>query len=224
MTNLAKPKASKSQRSTYEPVLEADPRLSRIVPKVSLSLLSGLVTAEMSMDAEESLREESTAPPVVLNQHFVKTVAYTRDIDGKTNFFSSLFKADVQASQVGVVQEAKSFAVVEAEDGSDIELGVAVRLQVEASSFSSNVQVSIPNIAAEAQLGLSRAEMEISVRGFAMPLGNLLPAPKAVDLTSYTEYVEAFGKVQAFVFSEVNRQHVSPVVLGVHAPDLKAGV
>lgn len=121
------------------------------------------------------------------------------------------------------MQEAKSFAVVETENGPDIEMGVAVRLQVEASSFSSYVQVSIPNIAAEAQLGLSRAEMEISVRGFSMPLGDLLPAPKAVDLTSYTEYVEAFGKVQAFVFSQANRQYLSPVLLGVHTPNLAAG-
>lgn len=216
-------KPSLSQRSTYEPVMEADPRLSKIVPKVRFSKLSGLLDAEVSLHSEETIGSETGLPPLVLNQHFVNTVAYTRDIEGNTSFFSSLFKGDIKASQVGVVQEAKSFAVVETENGPDIEIGVAVRLQVEASRFSSNVQVSIPNIAAEAQLGLSRAEMEISVRGFSMPLGDLLPAPKAVDLTSYTEYVEAFGKVQAFVFSQANRQYLSPVLLGVHTPNLAAG-
>ena len=156
------------------------------------------------------------APQMVLNQHFVSTVAFTRDASGKPSFFSALFKADAKAKQVGVVQEAKVFAVVKGEDGGDVEMGVAVRLKVEASSFSSDVQVSIANIAAEAQLSLSRAEMEISVRGFGGPLGDLLPAPKAVDLTSYSEYLEAFRKIQAHVFSETNRTAYSPVVLGQH--------
>ncbi|MBV2358975.1 hypothetical protein KUH32_04240 [Thalassococcus sp. CAU 1522] len=213
---------TQSLPSPYEPLLDTDPRMPDLTRQGMVKLrldvppmfYAGTVPGEEM--AAASSGGDDTPPRAVLNRHLVSTVAYTRDASGKASFFSALFKAEAKATQVGVIQEAKTFAVVQTEDGRDVEMGIAVRLQVEASRFSSDVQVSIPNIAAEAQLGLSRAEMEISVRGFAGPLGNLLPVPKAVDLTSYADYIESFRRIQEHVFSDTGRDHYSPVALGLH--------
>ncbi|EPX86967.1 hypothetical protein [Salipiger mucosus] len=221
MTDDAGPKASIPSR--YEPILDNDPRLSEIT-RAGLRQLAPAGAPEGFAGIEEGMPGALGDPEaaLVLNQHMVSTVAYTRDQSGKTSFFSSLFKADAKAQQVGVIQEAKTFAVVE-HDGEEIEMGVAARVHVVASSFSADVQVTIPNIAAEAQLRASRAEMEISVRGFGAPLGELLPVPRAVDVTSYAEYLGAFAKIQRHIFSEAGRQNYAPVALGVHKRNVAGG-
>ncbi|WP_417724501.1 hypothetical protein [Salipiger sp.] len=216
MTDGDTPRAEPgSVPTTYEPLLENDRRTSDLTRRAREAAQSGPMAGLLDDSLEGMPGAGGGDGPLVLDQHFISTVAYTRDVSGKTSFFSALFKGDATHKQVGVIQEAKSFTVVKV-DGRDVEMGVAVRMQVEASSFGSNVQVSIPNIAAESQLNLSRAEMEISVRGYAAPLGDLLPVPSAVNVTSYGEYLDAFNAIQKRIFSKEGQADFSPVALGLH--------
>lgn len=201
------PTGPQSIKSSYIPFLQSD----------GLEIPAEPADMPFRKLAESLELAEPDSEKPVLNQHHVSSVAFTIDASGKASFFASLFSGETEMQRVGVVQEAKSFAVVQ-KDGKEVEVGVAVRLQVKADKFSASAQVTIPNITAEAQLGLSRADMEISVRGFSGPLGKLLPAPKSVDITSYTEYLDAFREIQAHVFSDASRQHFSPVVLGAYKP------
>lgn len=212
MANAAQPG---SVPTFYQPLLENDRRLGDLTRQGRDEAMSQSIGGS---SLEGLGGSTSLEPAQVLDQHFVSTVAYTRDSAGKASFFASLFRAEAKNKQVGVIQEAKSFTVVRVGD-QDVEMGVAVRLRVEASSFASDVQVSIPNIAAEAQLNLSRAEMEISVRGYSAPLGDLLPVPTAVDVTSYAAYLDAFSAIQARIFSSEGQAHFFPVALGLHLGD-----
>ncbi len=220
-----KPQAEKTKpesvRSAYQPYLDGDPRTRG---PVEMPDLDGLMLSVQSSDRSGALDDfdlaDAPAPVDVkaLNRHLISCTAFTRDIKGNVSFFSSLFKAEAEGKQVGVVQEAKVFYVKADSKGVAVEHGVAVRLQVDASEFSAEANVSIPNIAAEAQLGMSEAQMEISVRGFSGFLGDLLPAPDTVNLTSYAAYMEAFQKIQKHVFCEENAEYLVPVVLGKHQP------
>ncbi len=210
-----------SVRSAYQPYLDGDPRTRG---PVEIPDLDGLMLSIQTTDRSGSRDDFDMAGgpkqvnPKALNRHLISCTAFTRDVKGNVSFFSSLFKAEAEGKQVGVVQEAKVFFVKTDDNGVAVEHGVAVRLQVDASEFSAEANVSIPNIAAEAQLGMSDAQMEISVRGFSGFLGDLLPAPDTVNLTSYAAYMEAFQKIQEHVFSEENAEYLVPVVLGKHQP------
>ncbi|MGH1412058.1 MAG: hypothetical protein ACRBB0_01100 [Pelagimonas sp.] len=225
MAKSPTPAKPESVPSAYQPFLDGDPRMRSPTGLPDLPDLDGMMFSrsggpalDIELGAEGgAAAEQHPADPKTLNRHLINCTAYTRDVEGKVNFFSSLFKAEAKGKQVGVVQEAKAF-FVKRENGVDIEWGVAVRLQVDASEFSAETHVSIPNIAAEAQLGMSQAQMEISVRGFSGFLGDLLPAPDTVNLTSYAAYMEAFQKIQKHVFSEDNADYLMPVVLGKHQP------
>ncbi|WP_299923136.1 hypothetical protein [uncultured Pelagimonas sp.] len=207
--------------SAYQPYLDGDPRTRdpMILPEVDGLMLSlqGGVRSTVGDDFDLA---DAPVPidPKTLNRHLISCTAFTRDVKGNVSFFSSLFKAEAEGKKVGVVQEAKVFFVKTDSNGVAVEHGVAVRLQVDASKFSAEANVSIPNIAAEAQLGMSDAQMEISVRGFSGFLGALLPAPDTVNLTSYAAYMEAFQKIQKHVFCEENAEYLVPVVLGKHKP------
>ncbi|WP_171177759.1 hypothetical protein [Ruegeria sp. HKCCD8929] len=193
-----------SDALTYIPLLDGDETLSGYRFRVG------------GPSGEEGLATTAAGAPedvVTLDQHFVTSVAYTREASGKMSWFAGLLKGDAEGKSVGVVQEAKMYTVREIE-GQRVEIGVAVQLKIEATTFKSSVQVTVPNIAAEAQLGLSRAQMEISVRGYCGMLGEMLPAPSGVNLASYAHYIEAFAKLQKLVFGPSGQAHFSPVVLG----------
>ncbi|NOD75556.1 MULTISPECIES: hypothetical protein [unclassified Ruegeria] len=149
-----------------------------------------------------------------LDRHITVARSYFWDAEGRSTLFPRLLGIEFKGKRVGVFQEAKSFTVLLDTDGEEYEVGVSVRLEVNADRFELGAQVSIPNIAAEAQLGHSKAEMEISVLGYYGPLGDILPAPKAVDVTSYAEYLESFRKIQRLVFSEDGAQYHHPIPLG----------
>ena len=172
---------------------------------------------EIYKKAEQLIRDAQNATSgsaLKLDRHTTSSRCYYWDGKARSGLFSRLLNADVKGKRVGVFQEAKSFTVLLDSTGHEYEVGVSVRLEVNADKFELGAQVSIPNIAAEAQLGTSRAEMEISVLGYFGPLGDYLPAPKAVDVTSYAEYLESFRKIQELVFSDKGLEFHHPIPLG----------
>ncbi len=162
----------------------------------------------------QSTQQANASVPLKLDRHMTVARSYYWDANARSKLFSRLLGVDVKGKRVGVFQEAKSYTVLLDADGDKYEVGVSVRLEVTADKFELGAQVSIPNIAAEAQLGNSKAEMEISVLGYYGPLGDILPAPKAVDVTSYAEYIESFRKIQKLVFSKEGAEFHHPIPLG----------
>ncbi|NDW46637.1 hypothetical protein [Ruegeria sp. PrR005] len=199
-----------SEKALYEPLSAGDPLFSGYRFRTGDPGGPQTEGLGLGLGGENGLQP---GDPVALDQHYVRAVAFTREASGKVSWFNSLFSAQASGKSVGVLQEAKSF-MVGTVDGQQVEIGVAVLLKIEATSFKSEAQVSVANIAAEAQLGLSRAEMEISVRGYTGALGDMLPAPSEVDLTSYTTYLNAFERIQKHVFGPGGAAQYSPVVLG----------
>lgn len=167
--------------------------------------------------AEERIRRERNNDPsnlLKLDRHTTVSSAYIWEGEVRSKLFARLFGAKAKGKRVGVFQEAKSFTVLLDEDRKEYEVGVAVRMEINADKFDLDAQITIPNIAAEAQLGNSKAEMEINVLGYFGPLGEILPAPRAVDVTSFAEYLESFRKIQELVFSAEGMQFHHPIPLG----------
>ncbi len=63
--------------------------------------------------------------------------------------------------EAGVTQEAKRYRVERTATGRDVEIGVGVRLVVATADLQIDTDLSIPNLAAAAQLG--RADTKVGL-------------------------------------------------------------
>lgn len=178
-----------------------------------------IVASDLSQLEELGVLKKDATNEVVLNRHMVQTSAYVREAEGRLKWLQSLFSSKAGFEQLGVIQETKSFVVMPTADAnSQIEWGVSIRLEVEATKFASEMQISVANIAAQAQVGSSQAQMKMSVRGYAGSLGDHLPAPKSLDFASYSEYLEKFSDIQKLVFGDAGKTLHAPVALGIFEP------
>lgn len=150
---------------------------------------------------------------MVLPNWEVQAHAYSREQAAEVGLFGRLFSGEVNSVEVGVIHEAKRFNKLAMDDALDIEVGVAVRLVVAASSFDSSLGLTLPNIVAAAQIGGSSARVGLSVVGFTGALGSLLPAPNRLDVETCVDYMVAFSKLQAHVFSGENEEKLLPALL-----------
>lgn len=150
----------------------------------------------------------------VLDRWDVETHIYKGEAVSNVGFFAKLFGAKAQAVKAGVTQEAKSYRIDTNDKGRQIEVGAAVRLAVATSSMKAEFELSVPNLAAAAQLGLTEAKIGIYVVGYAGPIGDILPAPKDLNVENFGDFTAAFAKIQARVFSPEYTQYISPTLLG----------
>ena len=157
---------------------------------------------------------ESSYP---LERWLIQAHAYSEEQAAKVSLLGRLFSGEAQRVKAGVVHDAKRFSIVKTETSRDVEIGVAVRLSVATSNMSSNFELTLPNLAADAQLNGVEARVGITVLGFAGPLGDILPAPRKLDVETCAEYVEAFRKIQAFIFGDAGWRYVIPTALSYEA-------
>lgn len=144
----------------------------------------------------------------------VQAHAYNAEQGARVGILGRLFAGDVKRVEGGVIHDAKRFSRLDSETpGKAIEVGVAVRLSVATSKVDASVELTLPNLAAQAQLSNVDTRIGISVCGYGGHLGSLLPAPRKLDVETYVTYVEAFQKIQALVFGEEGWHHVVPTVL-----------
>jgi hypothetical protein len=161
----------------------------------------------------DSLNQSNAAPVLPLQRWQIEAHAYVEEQATKISILGRLFSGEAKKVKAGVIHEAKRFSELETESIRKVEVGVAVRLAVATSSTKINFGLTLPNIAADAQLNGAEARVGITVIGYTGPLGDLLPAPRKLDVETCGEYLDAFRKLQAKIFSEEGWQYVSPTTL-----------
>lgn len=154
-----------------------------------------------------------TAP--VLERWSVEAHAYSKEVVAKVGLLGGLFGGDVTRLAAGAIHVAKRYTVLEDSTGSTFESGVAVRLFAATTDWKVNAQLTIPNLAANAQLNSGDTRVAIDVLGYSGPLGELLPAPDKLDVLTLSIYLTAFHGIQAAVFSDAGLPFLKPVRLNL---------
>lgn len=150
----------------------------------------------------------------VLDRWDIQAHQYKTEAEVKVGILGGLFSGRSKLVKSGVVQEAKRFNVSQTDDDNRVEFGTAVRLLVATNATDADAKLTIPNIAAGAQLSHFEARIALSVVGFTGPLGDMLPAPGELNVETLPEYLEAFRKIQSYVFGRDAAGHLAPTLLG----------
>lgn len=93
-----------------------------------------------------------------------------------------------------------------------------MRLSVATKSYDGTVSLTLPKLAAKAELSSWDARIGITVIGYSGFLGDLLPAPKRLDVDTCIQYVEAFKRIQQLIFSEEGSNWIAPTILSYDEP------
>lgn len=194
---------------TPKDVLDVDENLqsgyrAQLSEKKAVDTLGG---AEAYVDP----RGEGTT--IVLNRWAVQAHAFRGDLAAKIGVFRMLFGMSAQSTRAGIVHEAKIYGVKTSPEGRSIQIGVAVRLIAASQDFTAELDLTLPNLAADAQLTRSTARVQIDVLGYTGDLGHVLPTPKAFNVESLVEYALAFSEIQRLVLGEEGRPKHSPTVI-----------
>jgi hypothetical protein len=144
----------------------------------------------------------------------VQSHQYLTKADVSTGILGGIFSAHGQVSNCGVVQEAKKYYLHTTNAGRQVQFGTAVRLSVAVFDADLGVALTLPNIAAKAQLANVTARIALSVAGYTGPLGDLLPAPDNLNVENLTVYTSAFKAIQAQVFGTAGLAYLKPTFLG----------
>ncbi len=150
----------------------------------------------------------------VLDRWDIQAHQYRTEAEVKIGILGGLFSGRSKLVKSGVVQEAKRFYVTQTADNNRVEFGTAVRLLVATDGVDAETNLTIPNIAAGAQLSHFQARIAMSVIGFTGPLGAMLPAPGELNVETLPEYLEAFRNIQSYVFGKDAAGHLAPTLLG----------
>jgi hypothetical protein len=140
---------------------------------------------------------------------------YTKEVAADIKILTGLFGIKGKHASAGVVHEAKRYRNERTEEGTTCEIGVAVRLIAATTKWEVEADISIPNIAAAVNLNaqVGDARIGIEVTGYAGPLGDLLPAPSRLDVSTLVDYMSAFQKVQRQVFGEAGMPFLTPALI-----------
>lgn len=168
--------------------------------------------AEPSLAMLEASLAAAPATPH-LDHWDVKTHTYKQEIAGKVSFLANLFSGSAKQVKAGVIHEAKQFRFEKTDTDRRIEIGVSVRLSVATNAINADFDLSIPNLAAQAQLGMSEARIGISVVGYYGPVGDLLPAPDDLNVENFSIFTSAAKEIQKRVFGPEGVNFLSPTLL-----------
>jgi len=181
------------------------------------------------LDALDDLEEE---PPVIarataipLDRWSVQAHVYTQEVAAKLGILAGLFGGSGRRAKAGATHEAKRFRIEVTEAGREVQIGVGVRLVVATTEWEIDAELSVPNIAAAAQLHLAvgDAKIGIDVVGYNGPLGGMLPAPRQLDVTTLADYLRAFRAIQHQVFGPKGMAFLTPTALSYDDPEADAG-
>jgi len=152
-------------------------------------------------------------PDPILDRWDVQTHKYQREIAMKVGFLTGLFSGSGKRVAAGVVHEAKRYRREKTTASRYVEIGVSVRLSVATTALNAEFELSIPNLAAQAQLGMSDARIGIAVVGYFGPIGDLLPAPEDLNVENFSKFTQAAKEIQARVFGPDGINYLSPTLL-----------
>jgi hypothetical protein len=162
------------------------------------------------------IRMQGETESAKLEYWTVRAQVYTTEVAAKLGVLAGLFGLSGKRATAGAMHEAKRFRRERIpESGRSCEVGVAVRLIVATTEWKVDAEITVPNLAAAAQLNwdVGDARIGIEVAGYSGPLGALLPAPRQLDVSTLVDYVSAFHEIQAQVFGKIGLAFLTPTVL-----------
>lgn len=163
---------------------------------------------------QASAADAEGSADVTLDRWDVQSHQYTTTADVEASILARLFSTNAHVSSYGIVQEAKRFCILTSDTGRRVEFGTAVRLSVAVLATKFEAALTLPNVAAKAQLSNLRARIALSVDGYVGPLGGILPAPDNLNVENLAVYTTAFKAIQAEVFGAPGLSFLSPTLLG----------
>jgi len=161
------------------------------------------------------------AKVIPLDRWSVQAHVYSNEIAANLGIFAGLFGGSGKRAKAGATHEAKRYRVEQTESGHEVQIGVGVRLAVATTEWNLKIDLSVPNIAAAAQLNMEvgDAKIGIDVVGYAGPLGGMLPAPRQLDVATLADYLKAFSAIQRQVFGPRGIAFLTPTALSWDDPD-----
>ena len=171
-------------------------------------------------ELEELPVTPSTRTPV-LDRWSVQAHVYSSEVAAKLSILAGLFGGTGKRAKAGATHEAKRYRVEVTDAGREVQVGVAVRLAVATTEWEVDAELSVPNIAAAAQLNakVGDAKIGIDVIGYSGPLGKALPAPRQLDVTTLATYLSAFTAIQHQVFGRDGMAFLTPTALSYEDPE-----
>jgi hypothetical protein len=129
-----------------------------------------------------------------------------------------LFSANASGRRIVVVEDFYRGKHCLGPSDQRILYGSAVRLRVGVSNFTGDIKLTLPFIAASAEVGSARAQYHLSVRGYkGTAIAELIPEPGDFDVQSYVGLIEKIAAIQKLITQDID--NVVPVRLGIEAPD-----
>jgi hypothetical protein len=170
---------------------------------------------ELADERPITARPTARAQIPVLDRWSVQAHVYSSEIAAKLSILAGLFGGSGKRAKAGATHEAKRYCVQLTETGREVQVGVAVRLAVATTEWEVDAELSVPNIAAAAQLNakVGDAKIGIDVVGYSGPLGEMLPAPRQLDVTTLADYLAAFTAIQHRVFGREGLAFLTPTAL-----------
>ena len=123
-------------------------------------------------EAARELQVPARAQVGGLDRWSVQAHVYSSEIAARLSILAGLFGGSGKIAKAGATHEAKRYRVQSTETGRDVQVGVAVRLAVATTEWEVDAELSVPNIAAAAQLNakVGDAKIGIDVVGYSGPL------------------------------------------------------
>lgn len=149
-----------------------------------------------------------------LNRWDIQTHVYRKTAAAEASFLAGLFKSSAKAVTAGVVQEAK-FYRIDRTEAHRVEIGVAVRMILAATSFNVKAELSVPNLVAAAQVEQADTRVAMHVVGSSISVGDLIPTPTTINVENHQQFLTAFAEIRKRVFAQENERHFVPEVLGM---------
>lgn len=149
----------------------------------------------------------------------IEVHAYDTTAKGTLAALAGLVGLSAESAHIGLEHEAARYALVPV-DGSPAtatrfyKVGCAARLFVVTDKISVSFKLTIPQLAAAAELGYTQGRITIEVQGYTGPVGTI-PAPGGLSVESFTQYMTAFQQMQSAVFAQENAHFLRPRLLGI---------
>ncbi|MBO81988.1 hypothetical protein AAG607_12880 [Citromicrobium bathyomarinum] len=149
-----------------------------------------------------------------LDRWDVQSHQYTSKAEVEGSLLGRLFSSKAESATHGIVQEAKRFCAIPTAEGRTMQVGTAVRIAVIITSGEIKTTLTLPNVAASAQISDLRAKIAMSVHGYTGPLGEILPVPSNLNVENLASYTNAFTEIQNLVFGADGLHYIRPTLLG----------
>lgn len=152
--------------------------------------------------------------PTAAELNEIEKSHYESDATFAGTLAQGLFSASASGRRIVVVEDYYRGKYCTAPTGVRLLYGVGVRLRIGVSNIKGDVKLTLPFIAASAEVGAATAQYHLSVKGYTgTDISDLIPQPGDFNVESYVGLIEKIGKIQQLITKEIDK--VTPVRLGI---------